>query len=280
MNDDQTVCERKEAEQPETVADYSPSSCSPFLDLRLGDCLELIKGIPDKSFDLAITSPPYNMNLRVNQRGDGYCSRQVVKELSTKYSSYSDNLPMEEYERFIGDILGELIRVSETVFFNIQMITGNKPALFRLIGRYAEQIKEVVIWDKGHGQPAIGEGVLNSRFEFLLILGGNPITRAFKDCKFQRGTLDNVWNIQKKPSAIKGHGASFPDSLVNEILQNFGESGCRVIDPFLGTGTTALACHKFGAFMTGFEIDEDYFKAVCERIENETRQMDLFEEKA
>lgn len=276
MNDYQTVCERKATEQQEQVVDCSPSTCSPLLDLRLGDCLELMKEIPNNSFDLAITSPPYNMNLRVNQRGDGYCSRQVVKELSTKYSGYSDNLPMEEYEKFIDDVLGELIRVSETVFFNIQMITGNKPALFRLMGKYADEIKEVVIWDKGHGQPAIGEGVLNSRFEFLLILGGNPITRAFKCAKFQRGRLDNVWNIPKKPSAIKGHGASFPEKLVTEILQNFGEAGCSVIDPFLGTGTTALACHKQGSFMTGFEIDEDYFKAAVERITNELAQGDLF----
>jgi len=269
-----------ESKQDADGCSLPASPCSPFLDLRLGDCIKLMADLPDKSFDLAITSPPYNMNLRVNHLGDGYCSRQVVKELSTKYSGYSDNLPMEEYEGFIDNVLSELIRVSETVFFNIQMITGNKPALFRLMGKYAEQIKEVVIWDKGHGQPAIGEGVLNSRFEFLLILGGNPITRAFKGCKFQRGTLDNVWNIQKKPSPIKGHGASFPYSLVNQILQNFCQSGCRVIDPFLGTGTTALACHNHGVFLTGFEIDEDYFNSACERIENETRQMDLFQPNA
>jgi site-specific DNA-methyltransferase (adenine-specific) len=254
------------------------ATCSPFLDLRLGDCVAGMRSIPDNSFDLAITSPPYNMNLRVNQRGDGYCSRQVTQELSTKYRRYSDNLPMKEYESFLGTVIDELLRVSNTVFFNIQMITGNKPALFRLMGKYAEQIKEVIIWDKGHAQPAIGEGVMNSRFEFILVLGGNPITRAFNGGSFQRGGLDNLWQISKKPSSVKGHGASYPVKLVHEILENFGTKGGKVIDPFLGTGTTALACHNYGAFLTGYEIDPDYFKAACARIENETRQMDLFQE--
>ena len=117
---------------------------------------------------------------------------------------------------------------------------------------------------------------MNSRFEFLLILGGRPITRAFKDASFNRGTLDNVWNIKKKPSKVEGHSASFPVELVNKILKSFGQSGCKVIDPFLGTGTTAIACQEFGAEFTGVELDEDYFKAACDRIKSESLQMSLF----
>lgn len=118
------------------------------------DCMEYMAAQPDNSFDLAITSPPYNMNLRV--RNGEYCSRQIVKELSTKYKNYSDNLPMDDYLEFLDETVRELLRVSHTVFFNIQMITGNKPALFKLLGKYAEQVKELIIWDKGIGQPAIG----------------------------------------------------------------------------------------------------------------------------
>ena len=114
-----------------------------LLDIKNIDCMKLMKDYSDGHFDLAITSPPYNMNLRVNSKGNGYCSRQLVKELSTKYNGYDDNLPMEDYEMFLDKILKELTRVSKLVFFNIQMITGNKPALFRLIGKYAEQIKEI-----------------------------------------------------------------------------------------------------------------------------------------
>jgi len=246
------------------------------LDLRNMDCMELMKEFPDDYFDLAVTSPPYNLNLRVNQKGDGYCSRQVTKELSTKYENYSDNLPMAEYEKFLIDVITELNRVSRMTFFNIQMVTGNKPALFKVMGHFAEQIKEVVIWDKGHGQPAIGSGVLNSAYEYIIILGGSPITRAFKDHSFERGSLDNIWRSKKGSSSDANHRASFPISLVDTILSNFGKRGGRVIDPFLGTGTTGVSTHYAGMHLTGSEIDPDYFKSACERVRRETSQMDMF----
>ena len=60
-----------------------------------GNCLEELKNIPSSSCKLALTSPPYNMNLRV--RKGKHCSRQIVKEISTKYENYPDNLSMNEY---------------------------------------------------------------------------------------------------------------------------------------------------------------------------------------
>lgn len=207
---------------------------------------------------------------------DGYCSRQIVKELSTKYNGYSDNLPMQDYENFLGGVIDEMLRVANLSFLNVQMVTGNKPALFRLIGKYAEQIKDVVIWDKGHAQPAIGEGVMNSRYEFILILGNNPITRAFSNPQFKRGTIDNLWEISKEKSYVEGHRASFPVGLVNFILNNFAEKGDKVVVPFLGTSTTAIACHYAGCHLTGSELDEDYFKAGIERVKRETQQTTLF----
>ena len=69
-------------------------------------CLETLKKIPDNFIDLVITSPPYNMNLRI-RKGE-YCSRQIVKEISTKYEGFSDNLPIEEYYEFHSKVLKEL----------------------------------------------------------------------------------------------------------------------------------------------------------------------------
>ena len=246
------------------------------LDLRNMDCMKLMAEFEDNHFDLAITSPPYNMNLRVNSRGDGYCSRQVVKELSTKYENFSDNLPMDEYADFLVESVSELLRVSRMVFFNIQMVTGNKPAIFKMMGHFADQIKEVIIWDKGSGQPAIGAGVMNSSYEYIIVFGGNPIARAFADPCFPRGTLDNIWRIGRSSSADSSHRASFPLQLVETILRNFSSEGCKVVDPFLGTGTTAIACHYAKCHLTASELDKDYYDAAIERIERETAQTELF----
>ena len=92
-------------------------------------CLETLKRIQDQSIDCVITSPPYNMNLRI--RNGEYCSRQIVKELSTKYEGFDDNLPIEEYFKFHSNVLRELLRVSKVIFYNIQIVTGSKRPIFR-----------------------------------------------------------------------------------------------------------------------------------------------------
>jgi site-specific DNA-methyltransferase (adenine-specific)/modification methylase len=83
----------------------------------------------DKSIDIVVTSPPYNMNLRI--MNGKYCSRQVTKEFSTKYNEFSDNLPIDEFYKLHSSILKELIRVSDIVFYNIQIVTGSKRAFLK-----------------------------------------------------------------------------------------------------------------------------------------------------
>ena len=136
--------------------------------LMQGDCLERMKEIPDGSVDMVLTSPPYNMNLRIS--GGKYISRQIVKEISTKYESFSDNLPIDEYFEFNKSVVSECLRISDLVFYNVQILTGNKPALFKLLGEFSENVKELIVWDKVNAQPAICNGVMNSQFEVLIVL--------------------------------------------------------------------------------------------------------------
>lgn len=240
------------------------------------DCMDYMKTLDDNAFDLVLTSPPYNMNLRVNSKGDGYCSRQIIKELSTKYKNFNDNLTMNCYEEFLCKTMDELLRVSNLVFFNIQMITGNKPALFRFMGRYASEIKELIIWDKCKSQPAIGQGVINSEYELIIVLGGKPITRAFQNPQFERGTVSNIFRIPSERSKNKEHGAPFPMLLAEKILTNFCVKGGSVFDPFLGTGTTSIAAHSNGFDFVGCELDTDYFNAAKQRFSDATRQKSMF----
>lgn len=229
------------------------------------DCLTGLKELPSNSAQLIITSPPYNMNLRI--RNGKYCSRQIVKEFSTKYDNgFSDNMPMNEYYEFHKNVLIEMLRVSDCVFYNIQILTGNKPAFFKLIGYFHEQIKEMIIWDKVNAQPAMGEGVLNSRFEIILVLGSNPISRNFLNAQFKRGTLENLWQIKRGKKVSKIHGVTFPEELVDKIILNFSKKGDLIIDPFMGTGTVAARCHKHERDFIGFEIDNRYIDEAKKRL--------------
>jgi len=100
------------------------------------------------------------------------------------------------------------------------MITGNKVALFKLLGHFADKIKETIIWNKGYGQPAMKMGTLNSQFEFIFIFSNNnPKNRMFDNAYFKRGSETNVWDIKRQRN--RDHLAAFPQELVKRILINF-----------------------------------------------------------
>ena len=235
-------------------------------DLINGDCIEEMKKIESGSVDMILTSPPYNMNLRI--RNGKYCSRQIVKEITTKYENYSDNLPMAEYFEFNKKVLLECLRVSDLVFYNVQFLTGNKPALFKILGEFSEYIKEFIIWDKVNAQPAIGKCVLNSQFEVLIVLQKSaPESRHFKTAQFDRGTLSNHWSIKRGKKPVKGHGAVFPVELAEKVIKNFSTEGSIILDPFMGTGTTGVAAKTLNRKFIGIELDENYFNTAKDRIE-------------
>lgn len=99
-----------------------------------------------------------------------HCSRQLVKEISTKYTNYPDNLSMEKYFQMNVAVIEHLLRIcSGLIFYNVQFLTGNKSALFKILGQFHENIKEFIIWDKINAEPAIASGVLNSRFEVVIV---------------------------------------------------------------------------------------------------------------
>jgi site-specific DNA-methyltransferase (adenine-specific)/modification methylase len=176
-------------------------------------CLETLKRIPDNFVQAVITSPPYNMNLRI-RKGE-YCSRQLVKEISTKYDGFDDNLPIDEYNKFHSDVLKELLRVSNLVFYVIQIVTGSKRSIFKMIGDFSENLKDIIIWDKGYAEPAIQEQVLNRRSELILVFEKDyPISRQFRSSVFKRGSLNDVWEIARERKRSKDQNGIDRDSFV------------------------------------------------------------------
>jgi len=83
--------------------------------IHQGDCLELLKQIPDGSIDLVITSPPYNMRTRV--RNGEYTSKEKSEHFSKKYKYFDDNLSIEDYYEFHKKVIQECLRVSKLITF-------------------------------------------------------------------------------------------------------------------------------------------------------------------
>lgn len=229
------------------------------------NCLDTLSKMEDDMVDLVITSPPYNMNLRI--RNGKYCSRQIVKEFSTKYEGFDDNLPIDEFYELHLKIIKELLRVSPLVFYNIQIVTGSKRAFFKIIGELNEYVKDIIIWDKGHGQPAMQSGVLNRQSELIIVFErDNAISRKFKNCYFDRGTLSDIWLIPRGKKLSKNHKATFPKELVEKILVNFSKDGDVIYDPFMGIGTTAIVAKELGRNYIGSELLELYFEECLDNL--------------
>lgn len=232
------------------------------------DCLATMARMPDNFVDLVFTSPPYNMNLRI--RNGKYCSRQIVKEFSTKYTGFDDNLPIDDFYRLHSKILDELLRVSKIVFYNIQIVTGSKLAFFKMIGDKADKLKDIIIWDKTHGQPAMQASVLNRRTELILVFEKeNAMSRKFSQATFERGTLADIWQISRGKKVNKNHGATFPIELANKVVSNFSVAGNIIYDPFMGSGTTALAAKQNNCNYIGSEISKEYYDFAVDRLKTD-----------
>jgi len=233
------------------------------------NCLETLKKMDDKSIDCV------NMNLRI--RNGKYCSRQIVKELSTKYIDFDDNMPIDDYYKLHSKILKELLRVGKIIFYNIQIVTGSKRAVFKMIGDFNEQLKDIIIWDKINAAPSMQKKVINRRSELILIFESeNSISRMYDIANFNRGEMDDIWRIKRGKKVDKNHSAVFPIELVEKILLNFTLENQIVYDPFMGLGTTALCCVKKNRKYIGSELSKDYVEIAKKRIEHQQSQMTMF----
>lgn len=207
------------------------------------------------------------MNLRI--RKGKYCSRQITKEFTTKYKGFDDNLPIDEFYELHSKIIKELLRTSSIISYNIQIVTGSKRAFFKIIGEYSDFIKDIFIWGKGHGQPAMASNVVNRRTELLIIFDSkNAISRKFEKCNFDRGTLDDIWTIKRGKKFDKTHSAVFPEELVDKIIKMFSNEGDLIYDPFSGTGTTPKIAKINNRKYIASEISKDYCKITEERLNN------------
>jgi site-specific DNA-methyltransferase (adenine-specific)/modification methylase len=223
--------------------------------------------MPDNFVDLVVTSPPYNMRTRV-QNGK-YTTREKSEHFSKKYKFFSDDLPIDEFYQVHKTILEELLRVSKLVCYNFQIVTGSKEAFFKIIGDFNIYIKDIIVWDKGHGQPSMHNQVLNSCYELILILENDKkFGRLIQNAKFERGKMDNILRIGRGKKVHNTHGAVFPEKLAETLIEAFSNPNELVYDPFMGSGTTAKMSIINQRNYIGSEISQEYCTIAEKRIQD------------
>lgn len=230
-------------------------------------CLNVMKTMGDKSVNLILTSPPYNMRTRINN--NKYTKRENTKHFSKKYKHFTDDLPIEEYYNFHKSCIQEMLRISPIVIYNFQVVTGSKESMFKIIGDFNKDIKDIVIWDKGHGQPAMHDGILNKATELILIMESpQKLGREISNSYFERGTLSDIWRVPRERSDYSEHSALMPTELARIAINNFSKEGDTILDPFCGLATTGIVCCQLRRNFIGIELEKEYYELGQQRLNN------------
>jgi site-specific DNA-methyltransferase (adenine-specific) len=215
------------------------------LDIRLCDCMDLMREFPDKHFDLAIVDPPYGIG-ESGASNHTRCKMAVAKNYKA-FSGNDDEPPPPEY-------YAELRRVSIN-----QIIFG--------ANHFADRMPWPspcwIVWDKQNGTSDFAD----------CELAWTSFKSAVRKFEFRwAGMLQG--NMAEKEHRI--HPTQKPVALYRWLLANYAKPGQQILDTHLGSGSIAIACHYFGAHLTASEIDPDYYAAAVARIERDTSQSDMF----
>ena len=230
------------------------------------DCLEGMKQIENKSIDLVITSPPYNMG----GKSLGYQPNSTVGQ--KHYGEYNDKKTDEEYIQWLNSVIKESLRISRYVFWNVQFVRSTRNHILTIQNKFKDNLKDIFIWKKQCvSNITAQEGGLGKGWEYIFMFGENNLS-TFEYNNFP----DNgyVPNIQEwfKLEHFNDHHATFPLELPEYFIQYFTKENDIVYDPFMGSGMTARAAIKLNRKFSGTEIDQSYFDAAQIRIKKAMEQ--------
>jgi site-specific DNA-methyltransferase (adenine-specific) len=224
--------------------------------------LETMARMPDGFVDLVVTSPPYNTGGKSLSTGDFY-------------KDYKDNLEDIEYKNFIFNNMRELIRVTKHyVCYNFQILSNNKKIYLEFMNEFKDNIKDIAIWKK-QAVAQIQKGKMATGYEFMVILGKDSRMNFEYNNFPENNYVPNIQTWHKKES-IKGHGATMPIEMARYFVEYFSKKGDLVYDPFMGTGTTAIASILQNRNYIGSEITSEYIDIANKRLQPYLTQQTLF----
>ena len=226
-----------------------------------GDCLEVMKGIPDKAVDLVLTSPPYN----TGNKSLGYHPKSTTGDKF--YNEHNDNMTDFEYETFLYGAIEESLRISRYAFWNFQIITNNKEIVFDIFSEFKHKIKDMFIWHK-QAVAQMQAGIMAKGYEIVIMFGEDNKMNFLYNNFPQNGYVPNIqeWH-QREPHP--NHHALMPTAMPDYFIEYFTKPNDIVLDPFSGLATTGRSAKKLGRQFIGIEISKDYCEIAQRRLAQE-----------
>jgi len=229
-----------------------------------GDCYEVMKKIPDNSIDLIVTSPPYNLkNSSGNGMKDGRGGKWSNAALVNGYSNHNDCMPHKEYVAWQKKCLNEMLRIipeTGAIFYNHKWRVQKGLLQNRqdIIGDFP--VRQIIIW-KRKGGINFNPGYFLPTYEVIYLICKPKFKLVSK-----ANAHGDVWEFTQESS--NKHPAPFPVPLIERCISS--TSAKIVLDPFLGSGTTAIAARKLGRKFLGIDISYEYCRMAEKRLSNTT----------
>lgn len=227
-----------------------------------GDCLEVMKELPDESVDLVVTSPPYNIG---NSQHTG----------SKRHFAYNDNLPEEKYQQWQLEILQEFYRILKpdgSVMYNHKnrIKEGRQITPYEWLLKSPLIIKQEIVWV--NRSQNFDKCRLYPWTERIYWLAKSATTKMFNNLNH-----NDVFDYREwKPTGTKGeHTRAYPEEMAGDLIGLFPDAKI-ILDPFIGSGTTAVAALNTGRFFVGIEKEPKYVEIACKRVKAAQAQLSLF----
>ena len=208
-----------------------------------GDCKVEMAKMPDASFDLICTDPPYGINYQSNMR--------VMSKKFEKIHDDNNGNRLDVYSEFFRLLKDDCVAI---VFCSWKNLAED----YNKLAEYFD-IKNVIVWDKGGGGIGDLAHSLLTDYELAIV--------AHKGQALIRGKRDgSVWREGKVFNMSMLHPTEKPVPLIERIIAKFSDEGAHVLDCYAGGGSTLIACKNLNRKYTGIEINEEYYKVINERL--------------
>ena len=225
--------------------------------LLQGDCSELLKGIPDESIDLIATDPPYLVS---STNGGGTINN--IKKLNKSLSDLKKNIDITQGYNI--ELYGEqFIRVMKQINIYLWCNKAQIPEYFDFYVKKHKCKFDIICWHKTNALPTYSNKYLSDT-EYLLYFrkgSGKCFPQSYED-----GKTFYIAPINHKDKKLYGHPTIKPLDITEKIIRNSTREGQLVLDPFMGSGTTGVACVNTDRKFIGIEIDKEYFDIAQKRV--------------
>lgn len=266
-----------------------------MIDLGQGDCLKLMKdntiynmdcllgmqNIKENVIDLVLTSPPYNI-IRPNLTDRGY-------------DLYKDGMTNDEYSKWVCNIFNEFDRIivkNGVVLWNMNYGSENTECMSLTIADIIKNtnftLADIIVWKKQNATPNnMSKNKLTRIVEFVYVFCRKNEFFTFNTNKkelTQRATgqsiYENIFNFiiaKNNDFPTKLNKATYSTELCNKLLSIYAKENSLVLDPFIGTGTTAVSCIDNKLRFVGFEISKKQYEFAVNRVNQRTQNQMIFD---